>query len=61
VDDEPVDVFGSKLGAMSPYFKSIPSDIRVGGEGLRLMFAVVVLAILNAVSLAFLVKTLMGR
>ncbi len=60
-DVAPMDVFGSRASAMSPYFKSIPPDIKVGNESLRLMLGVGLLAVLNAVSLAFLLLNLMKR
>ncbi len=61
VDDEPVNVFGGRSSGMSPYFKSIPQQIQVGGENVRLMLGVVALAVLNAVSLAFLFLNLTRR
>jgi hypothetical protein len=59
---------GSGASGMQVYFKAIPPEIQPakrrsqgGGGSARLVLTVIVLAVLNMVSLAYLVKTLMGR
>jgi hypothetical protein len=58
---------GAGASGMQAYFKAIPPEIQAasrrsrGGSSARLVLTVVVLAVLNMVSLAYLVKTLMGR
>jgi hypothetical protein len=59
---------GAGASGMQAYFKAIPPEIQPakrrsqsGGGNARLVLTVIVLAVLNMVSLAYLVKTLMGR